>query len=194
MLTIVIVLSVVYEPQARDTVLLSIPLAALVVCLVAGIALAVASANAVFRDVEHVVAALLLPWFFLTPVLYSLDRVPGAKTHPWFERLMHWGNFMTPAVESLREPLFFGNAPWAASRRRDQSVEGIAPGTRYASATSSRSTSGSSCAWRAAVVSVSGSPVTITRSRRAAMRGSTWTGTSSVAEPTSPNQKRNSST
>ena len=114
MLTIVIVLSVVYEPQARDTVLLSIPLAALVVCLVAGIALAVASANAVFRDVEHVVAALLLPWFFLTPVLYSLDRVPGAKTHPWFERLMHWGNFMTPAVESLREPLFFGNAPRAA--------------------------------------------------------------------------------
>ena len=114
MLTIVIVLSVVYEPQARDTVLLSIPLAALVVCLVAGIALAVASANAVFRDVEHVVAALLLPWFFLTPVLYSLDRVPGAKTHTWFERLMHWGNFMTPAVESLREPLFFGNAPRAA--------------------------------------------------------------------------------
>jgi len=114
MLVIVIVLSVVYEPQARDTVLLSIPLAALVVCLVAGVALAVASANAVFRDVEHVVAALLLPWFFLTPVLYSLDRVPGAKTHPWFERLIHWGNFMTPAVESLREPLFFGHAPKAA--------------------------------------------------------------------------------
>jgi ABC-type polysaccharide/polyol phosphate export permease len=114
MLTIVIVLSIVYEPQARDTVLLSIPLAALVVCLVAGVALAVASANAVFRDVEHVVSALLLPWFFLTPVLYSLDRVPGAKTHPWFERLIHWGNFMTPAVESLREPLFFGNVPRTA--------------------------------------------------------------------------------
>jgi lipopolysaccharide transport system permease protein len=114
MLTIVIVLSVIYEPQARATVLLSIPLAALVVCLAAGVALAVASANAVFRDVEHVVAALLLPWFFLTPVLYSLDRVPGAKTHPWFERLIHWGNFMTPAVESLREPLFFGHAPRAA--------------------------------------------------------------------------------
>jgi ABC-type polysaccharide/polyol phosphate export permease len=85
-----------------------------VVCLVAGVALAVASANAVFRDVEHVVSALLLPWFFLTPVLYSLDRVPGAKTHPWFERLIHWGNFMTPAVESLREPLFFGNVPRTA--------------------------------------------------------------------------------
>ena len=93
---------------------LAIPLAALVVCLVAGVALAVASANAIFRDVEHIVAALLLPWFFLTPVLYSLDRVPGAEAHPWLERLIHWGNFMTPAIESLREPLFFGHAPRAA--------------------------------------------------------------------------------
>ncbi len=114
MLAVVVALSLVYEPRARDTVWLALPLAALVVCLVGGVALAVASANAVFRDVEHVVAALLLPWFFLTPVLYSLDRVPGAKEHPWFERLIHWGNFMTPAIEALREPLFFGRAPRAA--------------------------------------------------------------------------------
>jgi ABC-type polysaccharide/polyol phosphate export permease len=114
MLAIVIVLSLVYEPRARDTVWLAVPVAALVVCLVAGVALAVASANAIFRDVEHVVAALLLPWFFLTPVLYALGSVPGAKAHPWFERLIHWGNFMTPAIEALREPIFFGRAPHAA--------------------------------------------------------------------------------
>jgi len=114
MLAVVIVLSLVYEPEARDVFWLAIPLACLVVCLVAGCALAVASANAVFRDVEHIVAALLLPWFFLTPVLYSLDSVPGAQTHPWLERLIHWGNFMTPAVISVREPLFFGRAPDAA--------------------------------------------------------------------------------
>jgi lipopolysaccharide transport system permease protein len=114
MLAIVIVLSLVYVPAARDTVWLAVPLAALVVCLVAGVALAVASANALFRDVEHLVSALLLPWFFLTPVLYSLDRVPGAKEHPWFERLLHWGNFMTPAIEALREPLFFGHSPHTA--------------------------------------------------------------------------------
>lgn len=114
MLVIVIVLSLVYLPHARRTVLLAIPLAALVVCLVAGIALAVASANAVYRDIEHLVAAALLPWFFLTPVLYSLHQIPGAKTHPWFERLIHWGNPLTPAIEALRAPLFFGHAPRAA--------------------------------------------------------------------------------
>jgi ABC-type polysaccharide/polyol phosphate export permease len=114
MLAIVIVLSLVYVPAARDTVWLAPPLAALVVLLVAGLALAVAAANAVLRDVEHLVAALLLPWFFLTPVLYSLDRIPGAKTHPWLERLIHWGNPLTPAIEALRAPLFFGHAPRAA--------------------------------------------------------------------------------
>jgi len=114
MLVIVIFLSLVYLPAARDTVLLSIPLAALVVCLVAGIALAVAAANAVYRDIEHLVAAALLPWFFLTPVLYSLDQIPGARTHPWFERLIHWGNPLTPAIEALRAPLFFGHAPRVA--------------------------------------------------------------------------------
>src|SRR5260221_8182591 len=114
MLAIVIVLSLVYVPAARDTVWLVVPLAALVVLLVAGLALPVAAANAIFRDIEHLIAALLLPWFFLTPVLYSLDRIPGTKTHPWFERLIHWGNPLTPAIEALRAPLFFGNTPRVA--------------------------------------------------------------------------------
>jgi ABC-type polysaccharide/polyol phosphate export permease len=114
MLAVVVVLSLVYAPRARDTVWLAVPLSLLVICVVAGVALAVASANAVFRDVEHIVSALLLPWFFLTPVLYSLDRVPGATEHPWLERLIHWGNFMTPCIEALREPLFFGHTPAAS--------------------------------------------------------------------------------
>ena len=72
-------------------------------------ALAVASLNAVYRDVEHLVAALLLPWFFLTPVLYSLDSIPGVEDHPRLVDLVHYGNPLTPAVESVRDPLFFGS-------------------------------------------------------------------------------------
>jgi lipopolysaccharide transport system permease protein len=111
MLAIVIALSLVYVPAARDTVWLALPLAALVVGLVAGLALAVASANALYRDVEHLVAALLLPWFFLTPVLYRLDEVPGVDRHPWLGSLLHWGNPLTPPIQALRDPLFFGVAP-----------------------------------------------------------------------------------
>jgi len=111
MLAIVIVLSLVFIPEARDTVWLSIPLSALAVCLVAGLSLVVASLNALYRDVEHLVTALLLPWFFLTPVLYSLEQVPGVEDHPRLVDLIHWGNFLTPAVEAVRQPLFFGRMP-----------------------------------------------------------------------------------
>ena len=92
MLAIVVVLSLVYLPEARDTVWLALPLAVLAVGLVAGLSLAVASLNAVYRDVEHLVAALLLPWFFLTPVLYSLESIPGVRDHPRLVGLIHWGN------------------------------------------------------------------------------------------------------
>ena len=111
MLAVVIGLSLGYLPEARDTAWLALPLGALVVCLVAGLGLAVASLNALYRDVEHLVAALLLPWFFLTPVLYSIETVPGVADHPRLVDLIHYGNFMTPAIEALRDPLFFGELP-----------------------------------------------------------------------------------
>ena len=113
MLAIVVGLSLVYVPEARDTAWLAIPLAALAVCLVAGLSLAVASLNAVYRDVEHLVAALLLPWFFLTPVLYSLEGIPGVKDHPRLVDLVHYANPLTPAIEAVRDPLFFGHLPQA---------------------------------------------------------------------------------
>lgn len=113
MLAIVVALSLAYVPEARDTVWLALPLAVPIVALVAGFALAVASLNALYRDVEHIVAALLLPWFFLTPVLYSLESIPGVRDHPRLVELVHWGNPLTPALEAFRDPVFFGVLPAA---------------------------------------------------------------------------------
>jgi ABC-type polysaccharide/polyol phosphate export permease len=111
MVAIVLVLCLALLPRSRDTAWLSIPIGGLIVAFVSGLALAVASANAIYRDIEFVVSALLLPLFFLTPVLYPLDSVPGGDVHPWLVDLLHWGNPMTPAVESFRAPLFAGTAP-----------------------------------------------------------------------------------
>jgi ABC-type polysaccharide/polyol phosphate export permease len=111
MLAIVVVLSLVKLPEARATVWLVIPLAALFACIVAGFALAVASLNAIFRDVEHILSALLLPWFFLTPILYSLDQLPGVDDYPAAELALHWLNFLTPPIEAMRAVLFLGEAP-----------------------------------------------------------------------------------
>jgi lipopolysaccharide transport system permease protein len=114
MLGIVMALSLWRIPEARATLWLAIPLAALFACIVAGFALVVASLNAVYRDVEHLLAALLLPWFFLTPILYSLDQLPGVDEYPAAEFVLHWVNFLTPPVEAMRSVLFYGDLPGGA--------------------------------------------------------------------------------
>jgi lipopolysaccharide transport system permease protein len=114
MLGVVVALSFWRIPDARATVWLAFPLAALFACIVAGFALTVASLNALYRDVEHLLAALLLPWFFLTPILYSLDQLPGVADYPVADFFLHWVNFLTPPVEAMRSVLFAGDMPGAA--------------------------------------------------------------------------------
>jgi ABC-type polysaccharide/polyol phosphate export permease len=114
MLGIVMALSLWRIPEARASVWLAIPLAALFACVVAGFSLLVASLNAVYRDVEHLLAALLLPWFFLTPILYSLDELPGVDEYPAAEFVLHWVNFLTPPIEAMRSVLFYGDLPGVA--------------------------------------------------------------------------------
>jgi ABC-type polysaccharide/polyol phosphate export permease len=108
MLAVLMVIDLIVLARVRGVFLVAIPLAALVVCLVAGLALAIASANVVFRDVEHIVSAALLPWFFLTPVLYTFDQF---DQHPTLKQLLRWGNPITPPIEALRGPLYLGQMP-----------------------------------------------------------------------------------
>jgi len=113
MLAGVLVLDAAVLPRVRATELLAIPLALLLVAFVAGLALVVASLNVLFRDVEFIVAALLLPWFFLTPVIYPLGGVPGlAQRHQTVITLLHWANPLTPAIQAIRDPLFWGRLPF----------------------------------------------------------------------------------
>jgi homopolymeric O-antigen transport system permease protein len=110
MLAILIVLSLVFIPGARATVWLSLPLAALFVCLVAGLSLIVACLNVVFRDVEHILAAALLPWFFLTPILWRFGHLQGhVQGHHRLLLILRWGNFITPPLSAVRDALWLGH-------------------------------------------------------------------------------------
>jgi ABC-type polysaccharide/polyol phosphate export permease len=108
MLVVLLVINAIALPRARATELLALPLAVLVVALVSGLALAIASLNVLFRDVEFIVAALLVPWFFLTPILYPLSQV---AQHRHVVAVIHWANPLSPAVEAIRAPLFLGTLP-----------------------------------------------------------------------------------
>jgi ABC-type polysaccharide/polyol phosphate export permease len=97
----------------RATEWLALPIAVAIVALAAGLALVIASLNVLFRDLEFLVAALLLPLFFLTPVLYPLGD-PQIASREWVVDLIHWGNPLSPAIEALRDPLFYGELPGLA--------------------------------------------------------------------------------
>ncbi len=111
MLVGLLVANFVLLPRVRATEWLALPLALAVIGLVSGLALAVASVNVLFRDVEHLIAALLLPWFFLTPILYTYSSVHAAQRHPIVVELLRYGNFVAPAVSAVRDPLFYGRLP-----------------------------------------------------------------------------------
>jgi ABC-type polysaccharide/polyol phosphate export permease len=109
MLGLLLVINFVALSRVRGTEWLAIPLCALFVGLVSGIGLLTASLNVLFRDVEFIVAALLVPLFFLTPVLYGLDTVSSKHRH--IGEVIHWVNPLAPAVQAVRAPLFLGTLP-----------------------------------------------------------------------------------
>ena len=81
--------------------------------LVLGISLALSVLNVFFRDVEHIVAALLIPWFFLTPIIYTLDSLAPLQSREWARYLLEYGNFVTPYVLALQDVLYWGRLPSA---------------------------------------------------------------------------------
>jgi ABC-type polysaccharide/polyol phosphate export permease len=114
MIGILIVLSLVFVPDARANAWLAIPLSVLFAGFVAGLALFVASLNVLFRDVEHILTAALLPWFFLTPILWSAATLgaTGARHHTLLQ-VLHWGNPVAPPIFAVRDALWSGHLPHA---------------------------------------------------------------------------------
>jgi lipopolysaccharide transport system permease protein len=112
MIGILIVLSLIFVPAARATVWLAIPLAVVLVGFVAGLSLLVACLNVLYRDIEHIHTAALLPWFFLTPILWNSGSIPeSAQRHHALLDLLRWGNPTSPPVFAVRDAPWSGHLP-----------------------------------------------------------------------------------
>ena len=111
---ILIPLNLAFVPETARTLPLVIPFVAALLCLVLGFAWLLSVANVFFRDVEHLLAVIFLPWFFLTPILYGLDQLPAAAQHQWLIDLMRYGNPVTPYVEGIRAVTLQATVPGAA--------------------------------------------------------------------------------
>jgi homopolymeric O-antigen transport system permease protein len=101
--------ALILVPAVGISMVLAIPMFLAFLCLALGIGWLVSTATVFFRDVEHLVGVLFLPWFFLTPILYSLDKLPKADEHPLVIHLMRYANPVTPYVEGIRGVLVQGH-------------------------------------------------------------------------------------
>jgi ABC-type polysaccharide/polyol phosphate export permease len=116
MLVVLLPVAVAVLGNGSLSLLLLVPL---IVCLFAftlGLALIAAALHAHFRDVQPILNATLLPLFFISGVLFSLQRLPGlAHSSHWVESALRWGNPVAPFVEAFRTVLYSGRAPSAAT-------------------------------------------------------------------------------
>jgi ABC-type polysaccharide/polyol phosphate export permease len=101
-------------PETARTFALALPMFLALLCLAAGLGWILATLNVFFRDVEHLMGVLFLPWFFLTPVLYSLDQLPKASQHAWLIKLLRYANPATPYVEGIRGAIVQAAVPGPA--------------------------------------------------------------------------------
>jgi ABC-type polysaccharide/polyol phosphate export permease len=98
--------------ESLDPALLLLPVVvAFLFCLVLGLSMLVSVLHAHFRDVEPVLAAGLLPWFFLTPLYLPVDKFPGIGEHEFLGDVLEWGNPVAPFVEAVRTIVWAGDAP-----------------------------------------------------------------------------------
>jgi ABC-type polysaccharide/polyol phosphate export permease len=115
MLVIALPLCIWLGPGSKVT-LVALP-AFLIVTLIAtaGVGLLLSAINVYFRDVEHILAAIGVPWFFLTPIFYTYGTLPAAAAqHQTLIDILHWGNPISPFVITIQDTLFFGQWPTLA--------------------------------------------------------------------------------
>jgi len=105
-LAVLVVLALAGEPIHFEGLVVAIPVWLVIALAVTGIGLALASLQVFVRDVEHVLAPILMILMYLTPILYPLSAVP----------------------DTLRSYVAANPFGWVVTRLRDGLLEGrLAP-------------------------------------------------------------------
>ncbi len=112
MFAISLPLCVIFTEGSRLPLILVPLLVLFLAALTVGFGLMLAAANVYFRDVEHILMAIALPWSFISPIFYSFDYVASLGGVPgWAIDVLHYANPVAPALIAIQESLFFGVWP-----------------------------------------------------------------------------------
>ena len=109
LLVALVIFSLLGQVTISATILLVPVLMILQTAFVAGIAMSVASASVLFRDLRDLMTNLIQLGFFITPIIYLIDRVESRAL-----RAVLRVNPMTPFVVAYQDVLFFGHLPGVA--------------------------------------------------------------------------------
>lgn len=104
LLPLMLVVVVLGSPVHWTWVYLPVPLLGLVLFTL-GCCCVVATVNVFFHDVTHITQILLSAWFYLTPIIYSLEFVPAD-----FRWLFQF-NPLLPILDGFRGAIYYGQLP-----------------------------------------------------------------------------------
>jgi len=105
---VAVVTLIVRDSWGAQLVLLPVLLVALA-AFVAGLSLGVAVLHAYYRDVAPILGAVLLPWFFVSPIFFEPDDI--VANHEWAKALLTWANPVAPFIVAFRDVLYGGVWP-----------------------------------------------------------------------------------
>jgi lipopolysaccharide transport system permease protein len=108
---IVMPFNIIWMPGTRWALVLA-PVALIAMLLFAfGLTLMLAGLNVYLRDAEYLVAAILQPLFFLTPIFWVIRDLPLAQENPWVATVVTYANPVSPFVLTIQDTMFWGNWP-----------------------------------------------------------------------------------
>ncbi|MBF0291892.1 MAG: ABC transporter permease [Nitrospinae bacterium] len=104
-LPLILIFMLAYGVPLRPSILWLPVVMAVQLVLTLGLVYFLSALNVRFRDTQHVLGNLLTLWFFLTPVLYSVNNAPADYRH-----LLYLNPITTLAV-SYQDIFLYGKAP-----------------------------------------------------------------------------------
>jgi ABC-2 type transport system permease protein len=92
------------------TMIVFLPVIFLLTCIfISGISLLFSVVNVIYRDLEHLIGTLLMFWFWITPIFYSVEMVPANLR--WVFNL----NPVSAFILFYREIIFYCHVPELAT-------------------------------------------------------------------------------
>jgi ABC-type polysaccharide/polyol phosphate export permease len=108
LIPLILIMLVMRHPFYATWFYLPVPLLALTIFTV-GATFFFATANVYYRDVAHILQVILQVWFYVTPILYSIDLFP--VQYHWIFRL----NPLIFVMNGFRLSVYYGLLPTAQS-------------------------------------------------------------------------------